>query len=131
MILLDTHITVWLATDHSRLRAGELAVILEPDNEIAVSTVSVWEVRIKWLKQFRSGERKGPIDPHDLLLAIRQMNIAVLPLSPEHAAAELQIPLSHRDPFDELLLSIAQELGGRLLTRDAELRGHPLAIHAA
>ena len=29
------------------------------------------------------------------------------------------------------LLTIAQELGGRLLTRDADLRGHPLAHHAS
>ena len=130
MILLDTHLAVWLASDYALLRPAELAVILEPDNEIVVSTVSIWEIRIKWSKLFRSGERKGPIDPHDMLLALRETNVIVLPLTAEHASAELRVALVHGDPFDNLLLTIAQEMNGRLLTRDADLRRHPLAFHA-
>jgi PIN domain nuclease of toxin-antitoxin system len=129
MILLDTHIAVWLASDPSRLRSAELATILEPDNEIVVSSVSIWEMRIKWSKQFQSGARKSSVDPQDMLTALRQNDVAIVPLSAEHAAAELRVPLGHRDPFDELLLTIAQEMDGRLLTRDANLRGHPSALH--
>ena len=130
MILLDTHIAVWLATDPAQLRADEVAAILEPENEILVSAVSIWEMRIKWMKRFQSGARKGPVDPRDLLSALRQMNIVVLPLAAEHASADLQVPLNQGDPFDNLLLTVAQEMGGRLLTRDAAMRGHPLAFHA-
>lgn len=65
-----------------------------------------------------------------MLLAIRRMKIVVMPLIAEHASAELGVALKHDDPFDNLLLTIAQEMGGRLLTRDADLRGHPLAYHA-
>ncbi len=85
---------------------------------------------IKWLQLFRSGERKGPVHPRDLLLAIREMNVAVMPLTAEHASVELKTALRHGDPFDNLLLTIAQEMNGRLLTRDDDLRGHPLALHA-
>ena len=52
------------------------------------------------------------------------------PLTPEQAAAALIEPLRHKDPFDALLLTQAQELGVRLLTRDGLLRGHPLAYFA-
>ena len=131
MILLDTHIAVWLASDYAQLRSSELAIILEPDNEVVVSTVSIWEMRIKWSKHFRSGERKGPVHPRDILVALRDINLVILPLTAEHASAELRVALEHGDPFDNLLLTIAQELGGRLLTRDADLRGHPLAHHAS
>ena len=127
MILLDTHIAVWAASDLALLRPAELAVILEPDNEIVVSAVSIWEMRIKWSKRFRTGERKGPIDPPEMLRALRDMNVVVLPLIAEHASADLRVALDHGDPFDNLLLTIAQELNGRLLTRDADLRDHPLA----
>lgn len=48
-------------------------------------------------------------------------------MTAQHAAAELIPPLTHKDPFDELLLVQAQEEGMRLLTRDAKLMGHPLA----
>jgi PIN domain nuclease of toxin-antitoxin system len=130
VILLDTHIAIWLASDISLLRQPELDVILAPDNNIAVSAVSIWEVRIKWAKRFSSGDRKGPVDPADLLAALREMNIAVLPLEADHTTIELQVALKHNDPFDHLLLTIAQETGRRLLTRDADLRGHPLALYA-
>ena len=52
----------------------------------------------------------------------------LLPLTARHAAAELAQPLGHKEPFDELLLVQAQEERMRLLTRDAELIGHPLAV---
>ena len=100
MILLDTHIAVWLASDNAQLRSSELAIILEPDNEIVVSTVSIWEMRIKWSKHFRSGERKGPIHPRDMLVALREINLVILPLTAEHSSAELRVALEHSDPFD-------------------------------
>ncbi len=49
-------------------------------------------------------------------------------LTPDQAAASLKHPTPHRDPFDEILLIQAQELGVRLLTRDRLLIGHPLAL---
>lgn len=130
MVLLDTHVAIWLASNYSLLRPSELAVILDPDNEIVVSAVSIWEIGIKWSKQYRSGERKGPIDPREMLSALRATKVVFLPLTAEHASSELRTPLNHDDPFDILLLTIAQELNGRLLTRDEKLRGHPLAYHA-
>ena len=45
-----------------------------------------------------------------------------------HAASALEVPLDHKDPFDELLLVQAQEEGLRLLTVDRRLVGHPLAV---
>ena len=55
----------------------------------------------------------------------------MLPLTGRHAAAELALPLGHKDPFDELLLVQAQEEGMRLLTRDAKLVGHPFSVGGA
>jgi PIN domain nuclease of toxin-antitoxin system len=51
-----------------------------------------------------------------------------LPLTAHHAAAHLNFPLKHKDPFDELLLVQAQEEVMRLLTRDSKLAGHPFAL---
>ena len=51
-----------------------------------------------------------------------------LSLTTSHAARELDTPLNHRDPFDELLLIQAQEEGLKLLTTDRWIIGHPLAI---
>ena len=51
-----------------------------------------------------------------------------LPLTTAHATRELDTPLNHKDPFDELLLVQAQEEGLKLLTADRWIIGHPLAI---
>ena len=56
--------------------------------------------------------------------------ITIVPLTERHAACELQTPLTHRDPFDELLLVQAQEEDLRFLTADRLLIGHPLALTA-
>ena len=45
-----------------------------------------------------------------------------------HAARQLETPISHNDPFDELLLIQAQEEGLKLLTADRQIVGHPLTI---
>ena len=46
------------------------------------------------------------------------------------AARPLETPISHKDPFDEMLLVQAQEEGLKLLTVDGNLIEHPLVIRA-
>ena len=75
--------------------------------------------------------RKGPVDPSEMLDLIRTIGIGVEPLPPEICAKSLATPMTHSDPFDDLLLTIAQETGRLLFTRDEKLRGHPLAFHAS
>jgi PIN domain nuclease of toxin-antitoxin system len=127
-ILLDTHFTYWLGMRESKLESREIDVLSEADAEILASAVSLWELRIKWNLFHVSGTRKGPADPTQLLTALAIAEIPVLALSPEQAATSLATPIEHRDPFDELLLIQAQEMGARLLTRDGRLLDHPLVL---
>ena len=129
-ILLDSHFCFWLALRRDRLSAAELAVILDPDNEIAFPSVAIWELSIKWDKRFVSGMRKGEANPGDVLRTLHAIEILAIDLTSEMAAAELLVEPPHRDPFDRLLLTIAQETDRKLLTRDEQLRRHPLAFHA-
>lgn len=127
-LLLDTHFAFWLIADPGRLRPVETSLI--EGNDVAVSAVSIWEFRLKWGLRFASGARKGPVDPAVLLSALRQRALTLLPLTPEGASAVLTPPLDHSDPFDVLLLTQAQQGGYRLLTRDAKLAPHPIALLA-
>ncbi len=129
-LLLDTHVVFWLVAERHKLSANELALLVEPLNDLCVSAVSIWELRIKWNSFYSSGERKGPDDPAKFLEGARKLGLGVDPLLPEYGAATLQHPMDHSDPFDDLLLTIAQETGRKLMTRDKKLRGHPLAYHA-
>ncbi|NJC09106.1 type II toxin-antitoxin system VapC family toxin [Polymorphobacter fuscus] len=128
-LLLDTHVVIWAATDEAELTPGERNAISAAGVPV-VSAVAVWETRLKWNSFHPSGQRKGVIAPEMLLRFVDVIGWTILPLSARHAATQLQVPMAHRDPFDELLLVQAQVEGLRLLTRDSALRGHPLALFA-
>jgi PIN domain nuclease of toxin-antitoxin system len=126
MLLLDTHIALWLVREPGVLRPAELAAI--EGSEPLVSAISLWELRLKWDRVTASGARKGPADPLEIRTGLEILGVDILPLAPDQAAASLKHPIPHRDPFDEMLLIQAQELGAKLLTRDRLLIDHPLAI---
>lgn len=129
-LLLDTHIALWVARDKRLLKAGEQALLDGPGTEVFFSAVSLWELRLKWQSFHSSGERKGPAHPRQVLESLLAGGMSLLPLTGEHAATELSVPLAHKDPFDALLLVQAQQEGCRLLTRDSRLAGHPLVVTA-
>jgi PIN domain nuclease of toxin-antitoxin system len=129
-LLLDTHIAFWLASDRLRLKPQEWALLQRPDVDLFLSAVAIWELRLKWGKLYSSGIPKGPISPVAALAVFTQLKLPIIPLLPEIAAAPLNQPMRHKDPFDELMLVHAQQLDMRLLTRDGKLKDHPLTISA-
>ncbi len=126
-LILDTHYVFALASVEIKLSKRERAFLAAPGERLLVSAVSIWEIRLKWDALHGSGARKGPSSPAQVLEALASEPIGYLSLTPEHAATPLAHALSHRDPFDELLLAQAQAEGALLLTRDAKLQAHPLA----
>lgn len=131
-LLLDTHYVFGLAGTPGVLSRGELGFLDSYPLNFVVSAVSIWEVRLKWRSFHRSGARKGPASPEDVVTVLSTENIVeFLPLTPAHAAVGLQRPIAHRDPFDELLLAQAQAEGMKLLSRDRMLLDHPLVVTIA
>jgi PIN domain nuclease of toxin-antitoxin system len=127
-LLLDTHYVFGLAGSPGVLTGREARFLDAYRLKFVVSAVSIWEVRLKWHAVHRSGAPKGPLSAEDVVSILSTDSVAeFLPLTPEHAATDLDSPLAHRDPFDELLIAQAQVEGLHLLTRDRKLAGHPLA----
>ena len=56
------------------------------------------------------------------------LRVTFLPMTIRHAARELNVPMEHKDPFDEPLLVQAQEERLKLLTADRQLAQHAVAI---
>ena len=127
-ILLDTFLLYRFMEAPRQLFKTDLRFLDENEVQMYVSAVSIWEMRLKHHARYRSGERKSPYDPNDVLAALEEQDVRFLPVSMSHAARELETPIAHNDPFDELLLVQAQEEGLELLTADRELIGHPLVI---
>jgi PIN domain nuclease of toxin-antitoxin system len=129
-ILLDSHYVLWLAIDAKKLKAGERDFLTTPDLQFVISSVSIWELRIKWQSLERKNKASFEISPAELLAFWRSMKAEISVLDPDHAVALLRVPLPHKDPFDQMLVVQAQELGIKIFTRDDDIKRHPLAISA-
>jgi PIN domain nuclease of toxin-antitoxin system len=119
-LLLDTHMALWALADDRRLGAIARAYIGDPENDIFVSTASVWEIAIK-----RALGRSGiAISARDAVDCFRDAGYALLEIRPEHAATVETLPKLHADPFDRLLVAQAISEPLRLLTHDRVLAGY-------
>jgi PIN domain nuclease of toxin-antitoxin system len=47
-ILLDTHIFLWFISGDTQLSTGVRDVIRDPNNEVYLSAISVWEAIVKY-----------------------------------------------------------------------------------
>ncbi len=61
-LLLDTHTLLWYALDDPQLSTTATKSILDPDNDVFISTVSLWEIATKVSIKKLSLQR-----PYDLL----------------------------------------------------------------
>ena len=129
-LLLDTHYAYALAGAPGRFSSREMAFLANPPAPLYLSAVSVWEMRLKWHALHAGGSRKGPIDPGRALQILKTQPVRLLPLTCEHTVIQLDQPLTHHDPFDDLLLAQAQFEKLLLVTRDGRLIGHPLVREA-
>jgi len=123
-LLLDTHTLLWFAGGDESLGLDARVAIADPDNEILVSVVSLWEVAIK----VRIG--KLEVSVPDLSQNCVRAGFKMLDLTLPHIErlAGLIFDERHRDPFDHLLLAQSAVEGATFITDDrhAGLYGVPI-----
>ncbi|MBD2542829.1 type II toxin-antitoxin system VapC family toxin [Planktothricoides raciborskii] len=121
MILLDTHVWLWLLQDPSQLsETARMAIdIEEPQNGLLVSAISVWEIAVK----SSIGKLTLPLPIEEWYkLASTHSGIVVEPLSPLDAIASTSLPGNfHKDPADRILVAIARRYGIALVTCDTKI----------
>lgn len=120
MILLDTHVWLWLLHQPDLLSMSTRAAIAaeESRNGLLVSAISVWEIAVKC----SIGKLTLPLPIHEWYsLAQTQSGIVIEPLSPLDAIASTQLPDFHKDPADRILVAIAQRYQIPIVTRDTKI----------
>jgi PIN domain nuclease of toxin-antitoxin system len=122
-LLLDTCAFLWAAAGDARLSANARALFSDPDNEVALSSASAWEIAVK----HALGKLPLPERPERLVPAVRA-RLAVEPLAFDEAAALAvhRLPPLHRDPFDRMLIAQAITRGLVILTPDALIAQYPV-----
>ena len=116
-LLLDTHIALWAITDDKRLAKSAKNLIINARNQIWVSTVSIWEIAIK----YRIARGDMPIGSEEATDYFKASGFMLLPIQPEHAMATEALPDHHQDPFDRLLIAQSLQEPMRLITHDSML----------
>jgi len=123
-ILLDTHIFLWFISGDSRLSTDVRDAIRDPDNEIYLSVVSVWESIVK----YQLGKLPLPEPPETYLPKQRNLHqIASLALDESSVAQLAKLPPLHRDPFDRMLICQAVQNGLIIATVDAAVRAYSVS----
>lgn len=118
MILVDTHVMVWLRAMPDRLSPAANAAIDRAD-ALAISDISLWELAML--------VHKGRLQPdRDTLGYLRQVaaSATVLPITADVASAVATLPddFPTRDPADRIIYATARVNEVDLVSADGGLR---------
>ena len=121
-LLLDTHTFLWFIDDHPRLSSNAKS-LLESDNDLLLSTASLWEIAIKL--SIGKLALPQPFEPFVReQLSINAIDILEIDLS--HLGAVSTLPFHHRDPFDRLLVAQASVEQIPIVSADVEFDAYSI-----
>jgi PIN domain nuclease of toxin-antitoxin system len=121
-LLLDTHIWIWLSLEPARLSRRVARVLDDPENQLWISPVSVWELLMLTKKQ------RVRLNEDAVTWARRTIEKLALHeamLTTEVAFETESQGLLHSDPSDRWLAASAKVFDLTLVTGDEKLIAAP------
>ncbi len=124
-LLLDTHTFIWWDTNPQQLSPHALALCRNPENQLILSVVSIWEMVIK----IQIGKLQFARPLAEMIADQQKTNrMILLSVDPAHVFAVASLPLHHKDPFDRLLIAQASVEGIALLSRDTQFSNYKIQV---
>ena len=121
MILLDTHVVIWLAHEYQRISSKAQAMIEEArkkEGGIAVSDITLFEIALV------SNRGRVTFEP-DVETTLREVErqFVVLPITANIALQAFELPSSYpNDPVDRVIGATALTEDLPLITADKDIR---------
>ena len=116
MLVLDTQIALWWLRGDRQLK---VSVKEQMSTRLClVSVVSIWEVSIK----YRVG--KMETTPDEFIHGMKNAGAKIIPLTEHHAMSFGRMANDHQDPYDVMLLTIAEQESARFVTADKKLAAY-------
>lgn len=118
--LLDTHAFLWTLFEPSKLKKNIIEIISNSNYEIFLSTVSLWEISLKY------GLGKLTLEnvfPEDLPSLARESGFEILNITEEIITGFHRLPKrGHFDPFDRMLIWQAIQLNMTIISKDEKFK---------
>ena len=121
-LLLDTHAFMWAAFSPRKLSARARSALLDHDNVVAVSSLSFWEIALK----FSLGKiTLEGCTPDELPTVAQEMQFAILQADATDMASFHALPrTAHKDPFDRMIIWQAIRQGHALVSKDGHFAAY-------
>lgn len=117
-LLLDTHVWLWVLQERDRLSESAADLISDPENELWLSSISVWEAMLL----HGAGRLGGGTDARDWLdRASAALPVRDLPINRDIAFRSRIIDLPHQDPADRIIAATAAVNELILVSADRQL----------
>lgn len=119
MIILDTHVLLWLAAGDESLgqRAIQTIDAANHDNQLALSAISFWEIALL--------QKKGRIALKEDIPTWRigwlKRGLQEIPMNGDIVIHSTALTSFHPDPADRFIVSTAILSQGQLLTADGKI----------
>jgi len=122
VILLDTHVLLWLVDKQQELSEGARAALARNAGNLFLSSITGFEIAVKVA-------RRGLVLPRDpgawIRDALRLHGIQEIPVTCEIGALAAGLPAIHRDPCDRIIIATARMHDLTILTKDATIPRYP------
>jgi PIN domain nuclease of toxin-antitoxin system len=120
--LIDTHIFLWSIFSPEKIPVHVANILKDPGNRIFVSTITFWEIALKY--SLNKLKLEG-ITPDALPEIANKMSFELLGLGADDAASFYHLPrITHRDPFDRMLIWQAIREKLVLISKDRKIAAY-------
>jgi PIN domain nuclease of toxin-antitoxin system len=126
VILLDTHVLVWLVSSPAKLSRAAAREIRKAQREggCAIASISLWELALLFA---RGRLRASGTIESSIREVVESAAVTVLEITPDIAGLAMAFPESFpKDPGDRLIGATARALGITLITQDERILASPL-----